>query len=217
MIDWLGDFEVELKLRIDGRNRPDPHAFILWEKVLSSVETEEKSELIKAFNYCQSLNYKHVGLSSEIYFPHVLRVAAMSCFASEFTDIKAGIIGLLHNALEVTSLTPNELTVNFSQEIANAVSLLTVDRSLQWDPQYKENYYKELSNSSKVIRLVKVLDKLDNIFLLHLNPDSAVKKKYRKEIYDYVFPLAKQDSLELYTYLDNLMTYSLKQEGPNYE
>jgi (p)ppGpp synthase/HD superfamily hydrolase len=217
MTSYLNDFEHEMKLRLDGRNKPDPHAYALWGKVLSSVTSDKKDELNKAFNFSKSITYKHAGLSSEIYFPHVLRVAALSCMFSNYSDYKVGVIGLLHNALEVTSLTDEDLKNNFSNEISDAIKLLTVDRALQCDAKYKKNYYQQLLNGPEAIRLVKVIDKLDNIFLLHLNPDVVVKRRYRKEIYDYVLPMAKQFSFELYTYLNDLMTYSLKQEGSDYE
>ena len=47
------------------------------------------------------INYSHGTISSEVYFAHPLRVAALSYIYSNDTD--AAIVGLLHNVFEVCS------------------------------------------------------------------------------------------------------------------
>ena len=50
------------------------------------------------------------------------------------------------------------------------IKKLTVDRPRQWDWDYKRNYYEQISISSEM-SVVKVLDKLDNLYLLSNNPN----------------------------------------------
>ena len=40
--------------------------------------------------------------------------------------------------------------------------------------------------------IVKALDKLDNLFVLGLNPDEAIRANYIGEIREYVIPMAER-------------------------
>jgi (p)ppGpp synthase/HD superfamily hydrolase len=209
---FLKDFETELAARINGLTRPDPGAWKLWDEMLEDFSPARRTELVRTYEYAFSIPYEHEGLSPEIYFAHVLRVAAFAGLVSGSGDAMAVKIGLLHNALEVGHVSQEELSQNSSEEIACAVALLTVDRSRQWDLQYKKEYYSRLSRASVSVRTVKVMDKLDNIFLLHSNSDMETKTKYREELQSYVVPLALTVDHGVHQYMQQLIDFSLRQE-----
>jgi hypothetical protein len=54
-------------------------------------------------------------------------------------------------------------------------------------------------------RVVKIVDKLDNLFVLGLNPDASVRKKYLAEIEDFVLPMAAATLPRLITYMRDLV------------
>lgn len=213
---FLKDFETELAARIKGLMQPDPGAWKLWDQTLAAFAPELRDDLTKTYEYAISIPYDHVGMSSEVYFAHVLRVAAFAGLLTGSKDVMAVKIGLLHNALEVGHMTERGLSEHSSQEIASAVALLTVDRSKQWDWQYKREYYEKLSQAPVSVRAVKVMDKIDNIFLLHTNPDMETKSKYRQELQSHVLPLALNVDGNIYQYMQQLMDFSLRQEGECY-
>lgn len=208
----LRDFESELADRVAGLKSPDPRAWELWDAALERFSLEEREALVETYEYARSIGYQHEGLSPEVYFAHVLRVAAYAELVSGLGDSTAVKIGLLHNALEVGSIAFQEIAAKSSFQIASAVSLLRVDRSKQWDERYKEGYYRRLFEEPVAVRLVKVMDKVDNLFLLHLNPDIETKKRYRQELRDYVKPLALTVDRNIHVYLKDLMEFSEQQE-----
>ena len=46
----------------------------------------------------------------------------------------------------------------------------------------RQAYYKKINSSSLSIKIVKILDKFDNIFLINSNSDDAIREKYINEI-----------------------------------
>jgi hypothetical protein len=56
--------------------------------------------------------------------------------------------------------------------------------------------------------VVKIIDKLDNLFILGLNPDEEVRKRYLNEISNYILPLVKQFLPQLANYFENLVLFN---------
>ncbi len=54
--------------------------------------------------------------------------------------------------------------------------------------------------------MVKIFDKLDNIFLLGLNRNEDVRVKYLAEIETFVLPMVARDVPELSAYFEQLVT-----------
>lgn len=78
-INYLSEINIERANRIKGRLTPDPNAILLWNVAINDIQSFEKKEkLIEAFNFARSIDYKHEGLSKEVYFAHPVRVAALS-------------------------------------------------------------------------------------------------------------------------------------------
>ena len=137
------------------------------------------------------MQYDHEGLDSESYLAHPLRVAAMAIEINSPLDVDTIIIALLHNCLEVGETSRETLGTLFGTTVANSIATLTVERRLQWDKEYKADFYKDINSAYQGARIVKVLDKLDNIPVLCLNPDAEVRAAYLEEIDHYVIPMAK--------------------------
>ena len=49
-----------------------------------------------------------------------------------------------------------------------------MNRELQWDFDYKKLYYQSIRDAGRAVMIVKIFDKLDNLFLLHLNKNNEV-------------------------------------------
>jgi (p)ppGpp synthase/HD superfamily hydrolase len=204
--DTLNDIGLERNRRLMGLLEPDPHALVLWERAMAaSHDDAERSRLAHAFRFAKELKYHHVGLTSEIYFSHPLRVAALAILISGAQDAETGILAVLHNVLEVSEVSVETLSDTFGSGISNQIEALTVDRSVQWDKTYKKGYYGDLLAGSLSVRVVKIVDKLDNLFVLGLNPDASVREKYLEEIEDFVLPMTEASLPLLTAYLRNLV------------
>jgi len=204
--DYLKEIDIERRFRLDGRTIADPNAIDLWTKALRSIQGKEDLELLNAaFTFANKIEYRHVGMSSEIYFMHPMRTAAFALLCEERQNIDFGIVGLLHNVFELSDTAPEILASVFNESIANQISALTVDRDYQWDLAYKQDYYDGINSNPVSCRVVKIFDKLDNLFVLGLNPDDIIREKYLAEIRTHILTMAERDLPSVFPYLCGLV------------
>jgi (p)ppGpp synthase/HD superfamily hydrolase len=125
-------------------------------------------------------------------------------------NVDLGIVGLIHNVFELSDYTKDFISEKFGEKISNQVSNLTVNRNLQWNEDYKNAYYEKIMNGPREARIIKIIDKLDNLFILGVNPDKQVKIKYLKEIEKHVLPLAYKTTPKIYSYMKELVDDNYK-------
>lgn len=125
---------------------------------------------------------KHYGqirkVDSSLYFYHPVRVA--------YTVLNNGgstnqvIAALLHDTLEDTSATYNEIRKIFGKEVANLVRELTTNKLLS--QRYGKVHYlsKKINRMSSEAFFIKLCDRLDNVSdLIIADPSFAIR--YSKE------------------------------------
>jgi (p)ppGpp synthase/HD superfamily hydrolase len=205
-VDFLDSIAVERQRRLAGRTKADPGAFALWERALHlRGEESYQQPLREAYTLARSLEYAHEGLTGDIYIAHPIRVAAMALLSQPEANVDLGVVGLLHNTLEVSSISSAELAAKLGAGVAEQIVNLTVDRKQQWDAPYKQWYYDRLNAGAKAARVVKVFDKLDNLFVLGLNPDDVVRDRYLREIETHVLPMAERALPQVFPYMVELV------------
>ena len=151
---------------------------------------------------CLSIDYNHIGMSSSAYMNHPLRVALLAINEVPAPSFNLLATSLLHNIKELSVDTFHNL-VGIPDPVLNAISLLTVDRN-DLTSAYKDHYYSQLATIPFVAQ-VKILDKLDNLFLLCLNPSAKVRADYLCEIENYLYPMISQFLPHLYDYFVELV------------
>jgi (p)ppGpp synthase/HD superfamily hydrolase len=203
--EFLDTIDVERARRIEGRVNPDPHAQVLWRQALKVTSRAESHRLGTAYDFAETIEYAHEGLSGAVYFAHPVRVAALSVLSQSPPSFECGVLGLLHNVLEVSAISKARLADEWGWSIAEQVNNLTVDRSQQWSVPYKASYYGRLNAGPLPARVVKVFDKVDNLFVLGLNPDPMVRDRYLSEIEAYVVPLAQSSVPAVVPYMRMLL------------
>lgn len=199
----LLDIEFERQSRMRFLSKPDDSVLARFDIELSKIA--EKKEILNAWQFAQILDYHHPGQSKDLYLAHPLRVATMFIQLAEPFNPLGVITALIHNIQEVTNISEQEIERAVNKEVASAITLLTVNRELQWDESYKNNYYEKISQSSTFIQQVKVLDKVDNLFLLCLNPDAKIRQLYLAEIEKWVLPIAKGVMPNICKYIESLI------------
>ena len=139
---------------------------------------------------------------------HTLRV---SYYCLNFTNSKKNLdifkLALVHNVFE------NDTNIRSLKKIIDIktyklAKTLQVNRKKQWDAKYIKNYYKNLNLSHKNAKIVKCIDKFDNLFSLFKNPKKKIKKKYLKEINDFILPLVEQFLPNIFNYYKRLIKYN---------
>jgi len=146
----------------------------------------------------ESQEYKHGQLSKSQYLAHPYRLASLLINYFPRADESYIKLALCHNIIEVSDVN-HSLAAYLGDELMGFVSVLTVNREKQWDANYKNVYYDKIGQE-KITRVIKVFDKLDNLFTLSENDDDQVKIMYLKEIEKHVMPFVILDipSLEDY-------------------
>ncbi|MDA9282311.1 hypothetical protein N9P68_00185 [Pseudomonadales bacterium] len=179
----------------------DKERFLL---VLRAQTSHETFSAIKAFGVeMESQDYRHGKLSKVQYMAHPYRVARR--LIEQFPTIDEAYIqlALCHNIIEVSGIT-EYLSTYLSPELVKNVNTLTVDRALQWDPDYKKTYYEDIGKE-KITRIIKIFDKLDNLFILSENTDKQVKMLYLQEIENHLIPFVRLDIPTLVDYFKDLL------------
>ena len=163
----------------------------------SYLTKEEKELLVKAYNLAQTRHQDQKRLSGEPYIIHPLAVAKL------LTELKVDCdtlcAALLHDTLEDTSLTREELELSFGHNITQLVDGATKLKHLhpQAESQNQaENLQKMLLAMAKDIRvvLVKLADRLHNLQTIRYHTPER-QKVIAQETLDIYAPLAGRLSI----------------------
>lgn len=171
---------------------------------VGNKRTNASAKAIKDFSeLIETQEYSHGQLSKAQYMAHPYRVANL--LLKTFPKIEDDYIklALCHNIIEVAGVGP-ELFETFGNDIMSYVKTLTVDRSRQWDWGYKKDYYEEISKN-RITRIIKIFDKLDNMFVLSENNIKEVKMKYLSEINNYLMPFVGSDAPSIEAHFEALV------------
>lgn len=109
---------------------------------------------------------------------HSLRVAF---YLYQFQyDISIVVAAVLHDLLEDTSVSKDDIAGTFGLEIADLVALLTTDPKIK---DYKEQYFNNFSKirhnqKALIIRCADIMDNAPYIKLASLDMQQKVKEKY---------------------------------------
>ena len=109
------------------------------------------------------------GAKAEPYINHPLEVAYLIANVGMVTDLDIMMAGLLHDTVEDTETTPEELTVLFGKTVCGYVLEVTDDKSLP-KARRKELQVEHAPHMSPGAKVVKLADKISNIRDVIENP-----------------------------------------------
>jgi guanosine-3',5'-bis(diphosphate) 3'-pyrophosphohydrolase len=168
----------------------------MLEKLLYKIESNcnniDKELIIKAFNFSYAAHKEQKRESGEPYFVHPVEVA---CILAEMgLDTSTIVAGLLHDVIEDTIYTFEDVSREFNIEVANLVEGVTKLGQIEYKTKQEEqadNIRKMLLAMAKDIRviLIKLADRLHNMRTLKYMPVANQKLK-AKEVLDIYAPLA---------------------------
>lgn len=169
--------------------------FLPLQKAISSYLTRpEHLEFIeKAFNFAYEKHAGQLRKSGEPYIIHPIQVA---CTLAEYqVDPSTIASGLLHDLLEDTDTSYNDLKTLFGEEVADIVEGLTKLHLLHYEgskaSEQVKNHQKMVLAMAKDIRVifVKLADRLNNMRTLsHLDNERQVR--ISRETLDIFAPIA---------------------------
>src|SRR5471030_2082946 len=109
------------------------------------------------------------GASAEPYINHLTEVAALLAEATGGSDAVLVMGGLLHDTLEDTDTTYEDLVQRFGPEVAALVAEVTDDKSLRKEER-KRLQIEKTAGKSRRAKLLKIADKTSNLRSLLASP-----------------------------------------------
>ena len=176
------------------------------ERLLDRIKsyTSQDTTLIElSYDFAKQAHQDQKRVSGELYFLHVYEVAMI--LAELRMDLSTIAAGLLHDVLEDTKVTREELKKEFGEEIYNLVEGVTKIESFHFssrDEETAENWRKMIIATAKDIRviIIKLADRLHNMRTL-----ACLDEERRKDI--------AYETLTLYAPISHrLGMYNIKNE-----
>src|SRR5579871_4836897 len=175
----------------------DPHEIderfeALLRLVQANRPTEDIDLIRKAWDFCVQHHKGQMRASGEPYIIHPLEVAEV--LAEMKLDATAIAAGLLHDSVEDTPATNEEVAANFGDQVAHIVEGVTKIDKIQFanrEDRQAENVRKMLLAMVSDVRvvLIKLADRLHNMRTLeHLKPER--QEAIARETMDIYAPLA---------------------------
>ncbi len=164
----------------------------LLRHVQANRPSEDVSLIRKAWEFCVKHHEGQMRASGEPYIIHPLEVAEV--LAEMKMDATAIAAGLLHDSVEDTPATNEEIAAGFGEQVAHIVEGVTKIDKIQFanrEDRQAENVRKMLLAMVSDVRvvLIKLADRLHNMRTLeHLKPDR--REAIARETQDIYAPLA---------------------------
>lgn len=187
----------------------------LLDKVKNYNNYFNEDILIKAYDFASNAHKNQKRYSGDPYISHPIEVASILCDLK--VDTATITTALLHDTVEDTDATYNELDKLFGKEIAELVDGVTKISKLEnksVEYSVAENFRKLILATSKDIRvlLVKLADRLHNMRTLNNIIDENKKNRIAKETMEIYAPLAER--MGMHNFRDELEDLSFKVINP---
>lgn len=182
----------ELKLCVIAMNRQ-------FDDLLETLKTQDPSTDEKlvwdAYDFCMKAHGSQLRASGDPYYTHPLAVAQI------LTDLKMDhqsvITGFLHDTIEDTLVSIEEIKELFGLDIASLVDGVTKLSQLELQSEHTkqaENFRKLVLAMSTDIRvlIIKLADRLHNMRTLHYVTSEEKKRRISRETMDIYAPLAER-------------------------
>ena len=187
----------------------------LIEKVRSYDPTADEAMLNRAYVFTVQKHGSQKRASGDPYFSHPVEVAGI--LTDLHLDSETIVTALLHDTLEDTLTTPEEIERLFGADVGRLVDGVTKLSKIEAQTENEraaENLRKFLLAMSDDIRvlLVKLADRLHNMRTLHFikNPDK--RRRIAKETMDIYAPLAER--IGMYEFMKEMQTLAFQQLEP---
>ena len=188
----------------------------LLQVVWPRTDAEERKQIRKAFKLATDAHYGVRRKSGEPYIYHPIAVA-MICCSEMNLGATSVICALLHDVVEDTDYTLDDMRELFGDVVSNIIDGLTKIDDLVVDNEnislQAENFKKIFLSMSKDVRviLIKLADRLHNMRTLDAMPPEKQLKIASETSYFYV-PFAHR--LGLYAIKSELEDYAMRYTNP---
>lgn len=188
----------------------------LVERVRSYDPDADEGLINRAYVFSMKAHGSQTRASGDPYFSHPIEVAGI------LTDLKLDdetiVTGILHDTIEDTVATPEEVEKLFGASVARLVDGVTKLSKIEAQSENEraaENLRKFLLALSGDIRvlLVKLADRLHNMRTLHHIGNEEKRRRIARETMDIYAPLAER--IGMYEIMNEMQTLAFRQLEPD--
>jgi guanosine-3',5'-bis(diphosphate) 3'-pyrophosphohydrolase len=204
------------------RNSTAPHVgavlrqYELVEKVRGYDPDADEAMLNRAYVFSMKAHGSQKRASGDPYYSHPIEVAGI--LTDLHLDDETIVTAILHDTIEDTVATPEEIEKLFGGSVARLVDGVTKLSKIEAQSESQraaENLRKFLLAMSGDIRvlLVKLADRLHNMRTLHFIPDEEKRRRIARETMDIYAPLAER--IGMYEFMTEMQTLAFRELEPD--
>ncbi|MFN3946368.1 MAG: RelA/SpoT family protein [Allosphingosinicella sp.] len=188
----------------------------LLEKVRSYDPDADEAMINRAYVFSMQKHGTQKRASGDPYFSHPIEVAGI------LTDLRLDdetiVTAILHDTIEDTVATPEEIEKTFGKNVARLVDGVTKLSKIEAQTESQraaENLRKFLLAMSGDIRvlLVKLADRLHNMRTLHHIRSEEKRRRIARETMDIYAPLAER--IGMYEFMTEMQTLAFRELEPD--
>jgi len=190
--------------------------FELVERVKAYDPNADENILNKAYVYAVKMHGSQLRASGDPYFSHPVEVAGI--LTNYKLDSASIVTALLHDVVEDTSATLDDISRNFGAEVSTLVDGVTklakIKLASNGSTREAENFRRlvlAMSNDIRVL-LVKLADRLHNMRTLHFIKKPEKRQRIALETMEIYAPLAER--IGMHEIKDELQDLAFKQIHP---
>ncbi|WP_380872854.1 GTP pyrophosphokinase [Sphingomonas sp. DBB INV C78] len=188
----------------------------LVDRVLSYDPDADEALLNRAYVFSMQAHGSQKRASGDPYFSHPIEVAGI--LTDLHLDDETIATAILHDTIEDTVATPEQIEKTFGPNVARLVDGVTKLSKIEAQTENEraaENLRKFLLAMSDDIRvlLVKLADRLHNMRTLHHIPNADKRRRIARETMDIYAPLAER--IGMYEFMKEMQTLAFRELEPD--
>ncbi|MDH3417724.1 MAG: RelA/SpoT family protein, partial [Gammaproteobacteria bacterium] len=188
------DYAATILSRFPGASRRDHGLRRLVETLKTYLPEDQIDQILRAYEFGASAHEGQTRKSGEAYITHPVAVAQE--LADMHLDAQAITAAILHDVVEDTAASLDDIEENFGHEVAQLVDAVSKLDQIQFRSRAEaqaESFRKMMLAMIEDIRviLVKLADRLHNMQTLGAMP-AAKKKRIARETLDIYAPIANR-------------------------
>jgi len=131
-----------------------------YKKLIKAIENlKDEEKILLAIDIAKKSHKGQKRDEGQDYIIHPLRIANCLIFELSITDTHLLVAAILHDVVEDSYTTLNDIEKNFGEKIAGYVEKLTRNK----EKETKQEKFQKSMKESKEVRLLKAADWLDNL------------------------------------------------------
>ncbi|HIE27102.1 TPA: galactose-1-phosphate uridylyltransferase [Candidatus Poribacteria bacterium] len=183
----------------------EPPRLTAFKQKLRALNPEVDATLLeKAYETAETAHRGKLRDQGTPYFEHPLSVVNLLLDELNIHDIEFLSAALLHDVLEDSATTYEQLTELFGGRIARLVQGVTKT------DEDTEQYIAKIEQSGEEAVLLKLADRLDNLRSLPLSPNRSKQTRYLSETSQFYLPLARRINAYIYEQMAQLIDQQLQ-------